>query len=115
MKVLWRTTVSLPRCFKYNNQAQIVNIPDVNFKDALVNENVVDTTGDPYGDVNAGTISDEGIQVIEAEAVISLHISYQEFSCLEGIQSLTNIEGLSCFYNQWTNIDVTQNSNLEYL
>jgi hypothetical protein len=65
-----------------------------------VNENVVDTTGDPYGDVNAGTISDEGIQVIEAEAVISLHISYQEFSCLEGIQSLTNIEGLSCFYNQ---------------
>jgi hypothetical protein len=92
--------VSLPRCFKYNNQAQIVNIPDVNFKDALVNENVVDTTGEPYGDVNAGTISDEGIQVIEAEAVISLHISYQEFSCLEGIQSLTNIEGLSCFYNQ---------------
>ncbi|MEY3242008.1 MAG: hypothetical protein RIR11_3447, partial [Bacteroidota bacterium] len=39
--------------------AQIVNIPDANFKNALVNTNCVDTDGDGFGDTDAD-INDDG-------------------------------------------------------
>lgn len=85
-------------------QAQIVNIPDANFKDALLNHDpVIDTNGDGE------------IQEIEAEAVLQLGVSQQNINSLEGIQSFTVLEILNCRSNQITNLDVSQNLNLKDL
>ena len=113
MKKLYITIVFLLGF--YFSQAQIVDIPDVNFKDALVNFNVVDTTGNGLGDSTADTNGDSEIQVSEAEAVINLIISYYEVVSLEGIQSFTNLEVLKSRGNFVKTIDLSQNSNLTWL
>ncbi|SRX72375.1 T9SS type A sorting domain-containing protein [Aequorivita antarctica] len=103
--------------------AQIVNIPDINFKNALIEEDV-------------DTNNDGEIQVNEAEAVLNLNVSYKNISSLEGIQSFVNLEvlycsgnqltalnmsenlnlqKLTCIFNQLSNLNVTQNLNLKYL
>ncbi len=97
------------------SHAQIVNIPDANFKYTLVNKNCVDTDGDGVGDSNADTNNDGEIQVSEAEAVIRLIVHYSNIFSLEGIQSFTNLEDLRCGNNPLTSLDLTQNLKLEYL
>ena len=61
--------------------AQIVNIPDPNFKNALIDEGV-------------DTNNDGEIQVSEAEAVLNLNVNDRNISSLEGIQSFINLEEL---------------------
>lgn len=101
--------------FSFLSQAQTVDIPDVNFKNALVNTNCVDTNGDGVGDVDADTNNDGEIQESEAEAVLMLRVSDESISSLEGIQSFTNLEFLFCYNNELTSLDFTQNPNLERL
>lgn|SRR5690554_236579 len=79
--------------------AQIVHIPDSNFKDALIAEGV-DTNGDGE------------IQVSEAEAVINLNVSLRNISSLEGIQSFINIKKLYCDNNHLDTLDISQNIEL---
>ncbi len=95
--------------------AQIVNIPDANFKDALVNTLCVDIDGDNVLDNDVDTNDDGEIQVSEAEAVTNLSIYYREINSLVGIESFTNIIQLSCGQNNLTNLDLSQNLNLEVL
>jgi len=92
-------------CFFSFSQAQIVNIPDANFKNALLNYNpVIDTNGD------------NEIQESEALAVTSLTISNNNISNLEGIQSFTNLQSLQCQNNQIVSLDLlSANSNLQLL
>lgn len=97
------------------SNAQIVDIPDANFKNALVNTNCVDITGDFNGDVDADTNNDGEIQLSEAEAVITLIIENENISSLEGLQSFINIEDLLLDNDQLTDLDVTQLPNLNYL
>jgi hypothetical protein len=87
------------------SQAQIVNIPDANFKNALLNYT------SPIIDLNG----DGEIQVSEAENVIYLSVTSQNISSLQGIESFINIVQLSCNFNQLTSLDVTQNLSLESL
>ncbi len=82
-----------------NNFAQIVNIPDINFKNALI-EDGIDTNNDGE------------IQVSEAEVIISLNVGFKEISSLEGIQSFVNIETLLCSGNLLTTLNISQNINL---
>ncbi|CAM3542351.1 T9SS type A sorting domain-containing protein [Aequorivita lipolytica] len=82
--------------------AQIVNIPDPNFKSALISEGV-------------DTNNDGEIQVSEAEARIELNVSYANIFSLEGIHSFINLENLRCNNNELTSINVSQNGNLESL
>jgi len=96
-------------------QAQIVDIPDANFKYALVNENVVDIDGDEIGDIPVDTNNDGEIQESEAESVESLIVSDFEIISLEGIQSFIYLEKLYCTVNQLTSLNITQNTNLEVL
>lgn len=90
-------------------QAQIVNIPDPNFKNALVNSLcVVDIIwGNPASDVD--TNNDGEIQVSEAAAVEWLVISNQNITSLTGIESFTNMFRLDCSNNQLTTLSITQN------
>jgi Leucine-rich repeat (LRR) protein len=96
-------------------QAQIVNIPDANFKNALVNTLCVDLDGDGNGDVDADTNDDGEIQESEAQAVLRLYVNNSNISSLEGIQSFSNLETLWCWHNDLTNLDISQNSNLRTL
>lgn len=95
--------------------AQIVNIPDANFKNALINDPVVDIDGDDFGDIDADSNDDGEIQVSEAGAVIGLIINFKNISSLEGIQSFVNVESLSCSLNNLTSLDLSANTNLKKL
>src|SRR5690606_9882462 len=99
MKTLYFFAFTLLTTF---TQAQIVNIPDSNFKNALIN----------YG---VDTNNDGEIQVTEAEAIIGLDVFNQNIASLEGIQSFTNIVSLNCSNNSLTTLDLSQNLNLELL
>lgn len=95
--------------------SQIINFPDSNFKNALVNTNCVNTNGNGVGDIDADTNNDGEIQESEAEAVIGLNVDGQNISSLEGIQYFTNILDLRCRDNSITNITGNLNPNIEIL
>jgi len=113
MKKIYFLTL-LITCFL--SQAQIVNIPDTNFKNALLNDNVVDLDNNGSGDADADTNNDGEIQVSEAQAVTSLNLYQKGISSLSGIEEFSNLQRLDCEFNSLTNIDIlSQNSNLFYL
>ncbi|AWI24485.1 DUF7619 domain-containing protein [Flavobacterium pallidum] len=76
------------------SQAQVVDIPDANFKADLINKGI---------DLN----SDGDIQVSEAEAVTSLGMVDLNISSLEGIQSFVNLTSLTCYNLNLTALDVS--------
>lgn len=80
--------------------AQIVSIPDTNFKNALINEGI---------DSN----NDGEIQITEAEIVTGLFIIEQNIESLEGIQSFINLIEINFGGNLIDDIDLTQNFLLE--
>lgn len=97
-------------------QSQIVDIPDENFKNALLFDDVVDLDNNGSGDADADLNNDGEIQVSEAQVITSLNLYQKGISLLEGIQEFSNLERLDCEFNTLTNIDVlSQNSNLLYL
>lgn len=96
-------------------QAQIVNIPDANFKAALVSSNCVDTNNNSYADADADTNDNGEIEVSEALAVQRLIVFGSNISSLQGIQSFTNLISLSAGYNQITSFDGTGLNSLKTL
>jgi len=82
--------------------SQIVDIPDINFKNALIEEGV-------------DTNNDGEIQISEAEAVVLLNVNGRNISSLEGIGNFVNIEELHCSSNQLTTLDMSLNINLQKL
>mgnify|MGYP000139953861 CR=1 FL=1 len=94
-------------------QAQIVDIPDANFKNALINDEVADLGNFFYEDVD--TNNDGEIQVSEAEAVIGLNVNYYDISSMEGIEYFINLIILECEDNLLTSLDIAQNINLSGL
>ena len=85
-------------------KAQIVNIPDANFKAYLVNNPEINTNGD------------DEIQLSEAEAFTdTLNCSSLSIEDLTGIEAFVNLKYLDCSRNKFTNLNVSQNIMLEYL
>lgn len=94
-------------------QAQIVNIPDTNFKNKLLAANSANsiagnlatypTTGN-YCVID--TNGDGQIQLTEAQAITMLNVSYSNISSLQGIESFTNLKWLFCNSNNITSINV---------
>ncbi len=85
------------------SQAQIVNIPDANFKTALLNyQPVIDTNNDGE------------IQVSEAQAVITLNLNYVIFTTgLTGLEAFVNLENLYLGFYNLTSLDVSMLVNLK--
>ena len=83
-------------------QAQIVNIPDANFKAKLISLGV-----DSNGDSN--------IQYSEALATTQLNLRDSSISSLDGIESFTNLVYLYCRNNLLTNLNITGLNNLQSL
>ncbi|MCJ8292700.1 MAG: T9SS type A sorting domain-containing protein [Flavobacteriales bacterium] len=84
--------------------AQDVNIPDANFKQSLVVNASINTSGDSE------------IQVSEASAFTGLiNCAFISITDLTGIEAFTSLTGLDCNNNLLTSLDVTQNTALTSL
>jgi hypothetical protein len=95
--------------------AQIVDIPDPNFKNALVNTLCVDIDHDGVYDVGVDTNNDGEIQVSEAEAVDNLYLNNLSINSMVGIEAFTQLIDLSCNGNNLSSLDLTNNLYLEEL
>lgn len=97
--------------------AQIVNIPDANFKAQLLAAST--TTDIAYNASNArikvDTNNDGNIQLSEALLVYRLAISSQSIASLTGIESFTSLTNLDCSYNSITTLNVSTLPNLQIL
>lgn len=82
-------------------KAQIVSIPDANFKTYLVNN--FDTNGDGE------------IQLSEATSVLTINCGNKNIADLTGIEAFVNLRILACYANQLTNLDVSKNTALRNL
>ena len=82
--------------------SQNVNIPDSNFKAALISKNV-DTNAD-------GEISNA-----EAQAISYLEMSSKNISSLTGIEAFTNLTTLYFSYNNVSTVDLSALTNLQVL
>ncbi len=85
-------------------KAQIVNIPDTNFKKILLNYSVKIDSND-----------DKEIQITEAAQVKILHLESKKIHDLTGLEFFTSLEQLWCWYNSITSIDVHTLPNLAVL
>jgi Leucine-rich repeat (LRR) protein len=88
----------------YISNAQIVNIPDANFKAYLVNNSLINTNNDSEIQVSEAANYTEGI-----------YVSNLNISDLTGIEAFTSIYQLICDNNQLTSLNVTQNVGLVLL
>jgi len=111
MKIYYTLLLLLVASF---SQAQIVNIPDANFKFALLNGIVSDTDGDDNADSTVDTNNDGEIQVSEAEAVTNLRLWDYNIDSIEGIESFINIEIFRTSDNNLSSVDFSENLNLEF-
>ncbi|WP_277633140.1 hypothetical protein [Avrilella dinanensis] len=94
--------------------AQIVNIPDNNFKQKLLNAN---TSNNIAKDINGNNIKvdvneDGEIQETEALNVFELRVAQSSIADLTGIEAFANLTLLYCYTNNLTAIDVSNNTNL---
>jgi Secretion system C-terminal sorting domain len=110
-------------------QAQIVNIPDANFKAKLLsaspNNQFASTQTPVYNSSNnywtvssyhkIDTNNDGEIQVSEAQTIKYLDPYFSSISNLEGIESFTNIVFLRCGQNNLTSLNVQGLTNLQCL
>ena len=81
--------------------AQIVNIPDPNFKNVLIS-------------LGVDTNNDGEIQLTEAVDITSLDLNNQDISDLTGIKSFSNLINLYCGPNNLTTVDLSEMTNLQH-
>ncbi len=84
------------------SSAQNVNIPDANFKNALIEAGV-------------DTDKDGEISYAEAEAVNTINVRSKYISNMMGIEAFTNLNTLDCRGNLLTKLDVSGCNNLTYI
>ena len=95
--------------------AQIIDFPDANFKNALVNTLCVDTNGNDIGDADADFNDDGEIDMSEAIAVKHLIVHNNSIQSLVGIEKFNNLKWLNCNYNQLAYLNVQDLVNLTSL
>lgn len=97
-------TIAGKDTWNFTTTEPVVDIPDENFKDYLVNNTNINTNGD------------EEIQVSEAATFTgSIDVYSRDISDLTGIEAFPLLTSLNCLDNNLTSIDVSQNIALEYL
>ena len=107
----------LALCFLSSMNAQIINIPDANFKAKLLEADVVNWIAmDKYQNPIKIDSNDDGeIQQTEALEVCYLAVDYADISSLTGIENFNNLIELSCFQNKLIALDVSLLTKLESL
>jgi Leucine-rich repeat (LRR) protein len=82
--------------------AQNINIPDTNFKNALISSGV-------------DTNEDGEISFAESVAITKLDVSDNNISDMTGIEAFINLDSLDCHSNKLTSLDVSNNKVLDSL
>ena len=97
--------------------AQIVNIPDANFKAKLLSADA--SNGVAKNSLGSSIIIDinnnNEIEVVETAIVSKLFVSSSDIADLTGIEIFTNLKQLNCSSNQLTSIVVSNNINMTEL
>jgi len=98
-------------------EAQIVNIPDVSFKAALLAANAsVDIAKDNTGQNIKVDINYDGeIQQDEALLVYELAVPNLYIESMQGVEAFTNLTALRCNFNQITALNVSALTNITTL
>ncbi|NHM06479.1 T9SS type A sorting domain-containing protein [Flavobacterium sp. CYK-4] len=100
----------------FMSQAQVVDIPDANFKSILLAANTDNEIAYANGSlIRIDANSDGEIQETEAAAVDSLSIFSSQISSLNGLGSFVNLKSLNCEGNQINTVDLTGLSLLSKL
>ncbi|MBK8349503.1 MAG: T9SS C-terminal target domain-containing protein [Saprospiraceae bacterium] len=95
--------------------AQIIDFPDANFKNALVNTKCVDLDGDGTPDADADVNNDGEIDVNEAFILENLDVSAANIHTLDSIHLFKNIKKLECQQNELTRLDLSINTSLQLI
>lgn len=97
--------------------AQIVNIPDANFKNKLLSANTGNNVAKDQNGVSIiiDTNGDNEIQLSEALTVYELNVINSGIDNLTGIEAFTNLTDLECDQNNLDFLDVTALSTLQNL
>ena len=103
--------------FGLNANAQIVNIPDANFKAKLLQASPSSSIAyNAAGTrIKIDTNNDGQIQYSEALTVHYLSVNFSSIQNMTGIEAFLNLERLFCIGNQLTSLNVTQNTALKIL
>ena len=98
-------------------KAQIVSIPDANFKALLLASNATDgiAMDTSFGHIEVDTNQDGEIQLSEAQMVYAIDIQTAAINSLEGIGSFTNLGWFRCLNTNIATVDLSQNTNLTKL
>ena len=112
MKKLY--TLLLVAFIGFVGKAQIVNIPDANFKAKLLQASTsIGIAKNALGqNIKIDTNNDSQIQISEALTVFTLGVSSSSIQNMTGIEAFSNLRNLSCNSNQLTSLNVTQNTAL---
>src|SRR5690606_4375993 len=96
------------------SNAQIVNIPDVNFKNKLLAASSSNPIAkDQNGNYITIDVNGDGeIQVSETANVYQLEVGDSNIQDLTGIEAFINLTVLNCFFNNLTELDISNNINL---
>ena len=115
MKKLFFLLVAL--LFFSTTKAQIVNIPDANFKAMLLGANATNTIAKNLSGAwfKIDANNDGEIQESEALEVFWLDVQSLKITDLTGILSFNNLTFLTCYNNQLTSLDVASLVNLTSL
>lgn len=93
--------------------ACIVDIPDENFRTGLLANSSITIDGVK---MTIDTDGDREISCEEAEAFTGvIYTRFDNITDLTGIEAFVNIVGLNCEYNDLVNIDISNNTSLEYI
>lgn len=115
MKKLYFLLLAL--CLFTSANAQIINIPDANFKAKLLaaspNYYIAKNLSGSYFKIDVN--NDGEIQLSEALEVSYLKVDAAGILSLNGIANFTNLKHLECQNNQLTSLDLINLINLEYL
>ncbi|MFC0777246.1 T9SS type A sorting domain-containing protein [Flavobacterium sp. HJSW_4] len=109
--------LSLALCFFSSLNAQIINIPDANFKAKLLQADI-DNSISMNDDGTSQKIdknNDGEIQESEALLISSLDIRKSNISSLEGIQGFKNLLFLECSDNKIATLNLTGLNNLQVI
>lgn len=85
------------------SRAQIVNIPDANFKNILLNDIFINQNGDSE------------IQLSEARAATGILAINANISDMTGLEAFINLDILWCYGNNITTLDLSNNTKLTAL
>jgi uncharacterized repeat protein (TIGR01451 family) len=115
MKKINNPTFSLLICALFcalTTKGQNITIPDVNFKNALINSLCIDLNNDLYPDIDADTNDDGELQVTEAESITRLYVNGKSIGSLDGIENFTNLFILDCSHNNLQSLTFSMHANL---